>query len=68
MKTKLSFLQPQEPATSLPLYNAPHRLTAREPKDLYMSAIRSGLFHTLAPNPIFEDLLHPQTEDVPCAC
>jgi hypothetical protein len=62
----LLFLQPQEPATPLLLYNAPHRLTSRELKDHYMSAIRNGLFSTLAPAPITEDL-HPQGEDVPCA-
>jgi hypothetical protein len=68
IQTKLLFLQSQEPATSLPLYKTPHRLTARELKDHYLSAIRTGLFHTPAPNPITEDLLQPQNEDVPCAC
>lgn len=68
MQTKILFLQSQEPATSLPLYNAPHRLTARELKERYMSVIRNGLFRTIAPTPTSEDLLHPQTEDVSCAC
>jgi hypothetical protein len=67
MQTKLSFLQSQEPATSLSLYNAPHRLTERKLKDHYMSAIRNGLLHTLAPTPISEDIPPSQTEDMPCA-
>jgi hypothetical protein len=67
-QTKLLFVQSQQPVTSMLLYKAPHRLTEHELMGQYMSAIRNGLFNTLAPTPISEDVLLSQTEDVPCSC
>jgi len=64
MQTKLVSLQSQEPATSMPLYNIPHRLTARELKDHYLV----GYPQRRIPYTRQYPYIWRPTEDMPCAC